>query len=208
MPPLPLTQALCTKICHDLASPLNAAMLGIELIETADSHAHALMKKSLQNAQYKLKFFQMIFGHHTLENMPTWDTLHPILQALLPTESYTISWTVDDHAPPTTHPMKIRLIALLIYLSPSFLPRGGDITLAQDLTLTFAGPTLRIPPEMQCVLPPYPTCSEAPTPYTAFFHFIYECSAELQEKIAIHTDAHQCKITWVPTAEKRQDCSI
>ena len=58
---------LCSRIFHDLASPLGAIAAGIEFLEMsgANQAEHALISDSLQATMAKLTFFRWAFGPAT-----------------------------------------------------------------------------------------------------------------------------------------------
>ncbi|MEO1564008.1 MAG: hypothetical protein AAFR98_11275 [Pseudomonadota bacterium] len=66
-----LTSALCSRIFHDLASPLGAIASGIELIELNGTLTpeHALIAESGGAALARLRFFRWAFGQMTTGTM-------------------------------------------------------------------------------------------------------------------------------------------
>ena len=69
--PLPVTLSaldlgalLCSRICHDIISPVGAINNGLELLEEggADEDAMALIKSSARNASARLQFARIAFG--------------------------------------------------------------------------------------------------------------------------------------------------
>ena len=64
--PMILTQALCTRLCHDLAGPIGAVSAGVELVggdpAQVDSEMLQLLAGSSASAAQKLKFFRVALG--------------------------------------------------------------------------------------------------------------------------------------------------
>jgi len=64
--PLILTQALCTRLCHDLAGPVGAVSAGVELIggdpTQVDAETLQLIANSSAAAAQKLKFLRVALG--------------------------------------------------------------------------------------------------------------------------------------------------
>ena len=61
---LDLGALLCSRICHDIISPVGAINNGLELLEEggADEDAMALIKSSARNASARLQFARIAFG--------------------------------------------------------------------------------------------------------------------------------------------------
>lgn len=55
---------LCSRICHDIISPVGAINNGLELLEEggADEDAMALIAASARNASARLQFARIAFG--------------------------------------------------------------------------------------------------------------------------------------------------
>ena len=64
--PLTLTQALCTRLCHDLAGPIGAVSAGVELVggdpSQVDTEMLQLIANSSTAAAQKLKFLRVARG--------------------------------------------------------------------------------------------------------------------------------------------------
>jgi histidine phosphotransferase ChpT len=64
--PLHLTQALCTRLCHDLAGPIGAVSAGVELVggdpSQVDAETLQLIANSSAAASQKLKFLRTAMG--------------------------------------------------------------------------------------------------------------------------------------------------
>src|SRR5499426_4290512 len=65
--PLDLAALLCSRVCHDLISPVGAIMNGIEVMEDdsdeeTKTFAMDLIKKSAKTASAKLQFCRIAFG--------------------------------------------------------------------------------------------------------------------------------------------------
>jgi histidine phosphotransferase ChpT len=64
--PLTLTQALCTRLCHDLAGPIGAVSAGVELVggdpSQVDAETLQLIANSSTAAAQKLKFLRVALG--------------------------------------------------------------------------------------------------------------------------------------------------
>jgi histidine phosphotransferase ChpT len=62
--PSDLASLLCSKVCHDIISPVGAINNGLELLDEggADEAAMDLIKTSARNASARLQFARIAFG--------------------------------------------------------------------------------------------------------------------------------------------------
>ena len=65
--PLDLAALLCSRVCHDLISPVGAIVNGLEVMEVDNDQetkafAMDLIKKSVRQASAKLQFCRLAFG--------------------------------------------------------------------------------------------------------------------------------------------------
>src|ERR671911_2802702 len=64
---LDLAALLCSRVCHDVISPVGAIVNGLEVLEdekdeTMKKHALDLIKKSATQASARLQFSRLAFG--------------------------------------------------------------------------------------------------------------------------------------------------
>ena len=64
---LDLAALLCSRVCHDLISPVGAIVNGLEVLEEEKDaemrgHALALIKSSANEASSRLQFCRLAFG--------------------------------------------------------------------------------------------------------------------------------------------------
>ncbi|MGL4404805.1 MAG: histidine phosphotransferase, partial [Notoacmeibacter sp.] len=62
--PSELAALLCSRICHDVISPVGALNNGLELLDEpgAEADAMALIRVSARNASARLQFLRIAFG--------------------------------------------------------------------------------------------------------------------------------------------------
>ena len=65
--PLELAALLCSRVCHDVISPVGAIVNGLEVLEEEKDEsmrefAHDLIKKSAKQASARLQFARIAFG--------------------------------------------------------------------------------------------------------------------------------------------------
>jgi histidine phosphotransferase ChpT len=149
-----LAALLCSRICHDIISPVGAINNGLELLDEggADEDAMNLIRTSARNASARLQFARIAFGAAGSAGMmiDTGDA-ESVATAYVKNEKPELVWIGRRALLPKN---KVKLLLNLILVSIGTIPRGGKITVALDdvetapkFTLTSAGPMVRVPPK-------------------------------------------------------------
>ena len=143
--PLELAALLCSRVCHDVISPVGAITNGLEVLEDDDDpemrvHAMNLITQSAQQASAKLQFARLAFGAvGSAEAVIDLADACDVAQGLMKSEKSTLIWEAP-HATIGKDYVKLVLNMLLIGLVA--IPRGGVVTLAIEGDLK--APTLRV----------------------------------------------------------------
>ena len=149
-----LAALLCSRICHDIISPVGAINNGLELLDEggADADAMNLIRTSARNASARLQFARIAFGAAGSAGMmiDTGDA-EAVATAYVRNEKPELIWIGRRALLPKN---KVKLLLNLILVSIGTIPRGGKITVALDdveteprFTLTSTGPMVRVPPK-------------------------------------------------------------
>lgn len=149
-----LAALLCSRVCHDIISPVGAINNGLELLDEggSDEDAMRLIRASAVNASARLQFARIAFGAAGSAGMQI-DTgdAQAVASAFLKNEKPELEWRGARALLPKN---KVKLLLNLILIANGAIPRGGKITVdLADLdtqpkfTLTAAGPLLRVPPK-------------------------------------------------------------
>ncbi|MGD9912439.1 MAG: histidine phosphotransferase ChpT [Rhizobiaceae bacterium] len=149
-----LAALLCSRVCHDIISPVGAINNGLELLDEggADEDAMALIRTSARNASARLQFARIAFGAAGSAGMQI-DTgdAEQVATAFLKNEKPELVWNGKRALLPKN---KVKLLLNLILVSIGAIPRGGKITVtledletAPKFTLAAAGPMVRVPPK-------------------------------------------------------------
>jgi histidine phosphotransferase ChpT len=138
--PFDLMYLMCSKICHDLAAPLGAISIGLDMLpekkDEIDSPIN-LLKQSVAAAVNKLELFRCLTGYTSTPNKPTLEDIHQLLLKQIDTEKYQLHWNIKSQD--QVQGLPARLILALIMLAFEALPRGGSITLDKDFSVSCSG---------------------------------------------------------------------
>ncbi len=150
-----LASLLCSRVCHDVISPVGAVVNGIELYDTGDASMKEfsidLVRKSSRQASARLQFARIAFGAagSATAMIDTGDA-GSVAQAFFADEKTNLVWEVPRALLPKN---QVKLILNLLMIGSSAIPRGGNLTVAGTITgeqghfvLTAAGINARIPP--------------------------------------------------------------
>jgi histidine phosphotransferase ChpT len=149
-----LAALLCSRVCHDIISPVGAINNGLELLDEggADEDAMKLIRTSARNASARLQFARIAFGAAGSAGMliDTGDA-EAVATAFLQNEKPDFVWNGRRALMPKN---KVKLLLNLILIANGAIPRGGKITVDLEnpetepkFTLTSAGPMVRVPPK-------------------------------------------------------------
>jgi histidine phosphotransferase ChpT len=149
-----LAALLCSRVCHDIISPVGAINNGLELLEEggSDEDAMRLIKQSAVNASARLQFARIAFGAAGSAGMliDTGDA-ESVAQAFIRNEKPDLEWKGSRWLLPKN---KVKLLLNLLLTANGCIPRGGRLAVeisgtdqAPVFTLTAAGPMLRVPPK-------------------------------------------------------------
>ncbi len=149
-----LSALLCSRVCHDIISPVGAINNGLELLDEggADEDAMALIRTSARNASARLQFARIAFGAAGSASMQI-DTgdAEAVATAYMANEKPDFTWSGTRALLPKN---QVKLLLNLLLIANAAIPRGGEISVAletdQDkavFTLKATGPMMRVPPK-------------------------------------------------------------
>ena len=127
---LDLAALLCSRVCHDVISPVGAIINGLEVLEEDNDAemrgiAFDLIKKSAEQASARLQFCRLAFGAAGSAGASI-DTseAEKVARGLFGGERTELAWNV----PPILMPKnKVKLILNLCLIAAAAIPRGGMI---------------------------------------------------------------------------------
>ena len=129
---LDLAALLCSRVCHDLISPVGAVVNGIEVMEDdADEQTKAfaveLIKKSATTASARLQFCRIAFGAagSAGASIDTGDA-ESVARGMMEDEKTRITWNLPRVLLPKN---RVKLLLNLLLLAGGTIPRGGSLAL-------------------------------------------------------------------------------
>ena len=154
---LELAALLCSRVCHDVISPVGAITNGLEVLADDDDpemrvHAMELITKSATQASAKLQFARLAFGAagSAAAELDLGDA-RAVAEGLMRSEKATLSWDAP-HA--TIGKDYVKLLLNMILIGIAAIPRGGEVAVKVEgelskphLSVRSTGQAARIPEE-------------------------------------------------------------
>lgn len=154
-PYVDLASLLCSRLCHDLLSPVGAMTNGLELLaEEKDPEMRKrcmeLLEQSARTSADKLKFFRLAFGAAGGfgDTVPV-EEPRALVDALA-NERITINWSLGAPALPKA---AVKVLLNLAHIGIEALVRGGTLDIgaelrggASEIVVRAAGPKIAFDP--------------------------------------------------------------
>jgi len=154
-----LASLLCSKLCHDLLSPVGAITNGLELLaEEKDpkmrQHCMELLEQSAKISADKLKFFRLAFGAAGgFGDMVPADEARPLVDALAANnDRIEITWQLGSDAFPKA---AVKTLLNLSLIALDALVRGGTLAIAAEprenateIVVRASGPKVAFDPQI------------------------------------------------------------
>ncbi len=131
---LRVAELLCSRLCHDLISPIGAVTNGIELIEEEGGRLAAdaldLAGRSARQASRLLQFYRIAFGLGGGFTGARLGEIRDLADGLLSGSRHRLDWPGDPEA---SLPGGLgKVILNMVLLATDCLPRGGRIAVAMQ----------------------------------------------------------------------------
>ncbi len=133
---LDLAALLCSRICHDIISPVGAIANGLELFddpemdEETKQTALDMVRTSAKTASAKLKFCRIAFGAAgSAGAMIDLNEAGLIARDFVGDEKVRLDW----QAPRENRPkQQVKLVLNMLLIAMASIPRGGVVTVSAD----------------------------------------------------------------------------
>jgi histidine phosphotransferase ChpT len=153
--PLDLAALLCSRVCHDLISPVGAIVNGLEVMEDdkneeTQSFALELIKKSVKQASSRLQFCRLAFGAAGSAGAQIdLGDAENVARGFLEDDKTKLVWRL-----PRALLVKncVKLLLNMLVIASQAIPRGGQITVepigsgdSMGFRVTATGANARLP---------------------------------------------------------------
>jgi histidine phosphotransferase ChpT len=131
---LDLAALLCSRVCHDLISPVGAIVNGLEVLdedkdEETKTFALDLIKKSAHQASAKLQFCRLAFGAAGSAGAQIdLGDAEKVTRGLLGDDKIAITWNLPRELLPKN---RVKLLLNMLLIAVGTIPRGGTLTVDQ-----------------------------------------------------------------------------
>jgi histidine phosphotransferase ChpT len=128
---LDLAALLCSRVCHDLISPVGAIVNGLEVLEEDQSEetktfAMDLIKKSAQQASAKLQFCRIAFGAAGSAGAQIdLGDAEKVARGLLADDKIAMIWNLPREL---LGKNRVKLLLNMLLVAVGCIPRGGTLT--------------------------------------------------------------------------------
>jgi histidine phosphotransferase ChpT len=135
---LDLSALLCSRVCHDVISPVGAIANGLELMDDPENDpemkasALDMVRSAAKSATAKLKFCRIAFGAAGSAGAQIdMGEAGDIAKAFVGEEKIKLDWQVPRENRPK---QDVKLLLNMLLLAIEALPRGGVITMTAEGT--------------------------------------------------------------------------
>jgi len=152
---LDLAALLCSRLCHDLISPVGAIVNGLEVLaeeNDAETKTFALdlIKKSTRTASAKLQFCRIAFGAAGSAGAQIDLTeTETVARGFIEDEKTKLTWNLPRAMLPKN---RVKLLLNMLLIALQSIPRGGTLTVdgtgsgdTMGFKVTAAGTNAKIP---------------------------------------------------------------
>ena len=156
---LDLAALLCSRVCHDVISPVGAIANGLELFDDPEMDEETrqtaldMVRSSARTASAKLKFCRIAFGAAGSAGASIdMGEAGEIATAFVGSEKVKLDW----QAPRENRPkQQVKLLLNMVMMAMAGVPRGGLVTVAVDgetFTARAQGERAKVPEAIAQVL--------------------------------------------------------
>jgi histidine phosphotransferase ChpT len=159
---LDLAALLCSRVCHDLISPVGAIVNGLEVLEEEKDEATkefalSLIKKSAGTASAKLQFCRIAFGAAGSAGAQIdLGDAETIARGFLEDDKTKLAWNLPRALSPKN---RVKLLLNMLVIAGQTIPRGGRISVepigsgdSMGFRISAAGINAKVPPAVPSLL--------------------------------------------------------
>ncbi len=155
---LDFASLLCSRVCHDIISPVGAITNGLEVLDEENNEemkafAFDLIRKSARTASSKLQFARLAFGAAgSVGAEVDLGDAETVAKRYMESEKADIDWQATRRLLPKN---QVKLLLNLLLISLQAIPRGGRVVVRVEGDLPYpvqrieaTGAASRIPPRV------------------------------------------------------------
>jgi len=159
---LDLAALLCSRVCHDLISPVGAIVNGLEVLEEEKDEATKefaldLIKRSASTASAKLQFCRIAFGAAGSAGAQIdLGDAETIARGFLEDEKTKLAWNLPRALLAKN---RVKLLLNMLVIAGQTIPRGGTLTIdpigsgdTMGFKVSAAGTNAKVSPAVQPLL--------------------------------------------------------
>jgi histidine phosphotransferase ChpT len=159
---LDLAALLCSRVCHDLISPVGAIVNGLEVLEEEKDEATKefaldLIKSSARKASAKLQFCRIAFGAAGSAGAQIdLGDAESIARGFLEDEKTKLAWNLPRALLAKN---RVKLLLNMLVIAGQAIPRGGTLTVnpigsgdSIGFKVSAAGTNAKVPPAVPTLL--------------------------------------------------------
>jgi histidine phosphotransferase ChpT len=136
-----LAALVASRVCHDMAEPMNALIQGLEMLKESDAAAKnadaiGLMEHGVNKAWAKLEFFRFAFGGAASasgDEEGQIDEARATAEKLYGSLKPALSWEASGVRMPRS---SLKVLMNALWIANECLPKGGAVTLSHEKTET------------------------------------------------------------------------
>ncbi|PCG15539.1 MULTISPECIES: histidine phosphotransferase family protein [Sphingomonas] len=161
--PVDFASLLCSRLCHDLLSPIGAMSNGLELLADETDPAMRtrcleLLSESARASANKLKFFRLAFGAAGGfgDRVDMREARGAVEGLLAENKRLTLHWAVEE---PELPKAAVKVLLNLALIAGDTLVRGGTVTIGTEegehtteIVLRAEGPRVILDPDLRATL--------------------------------------------------------
>jgi histidine phosphotransferase ChpT len=200
-----LTQLLCSRLCHDLITPVGAINSGLELLaENEGGDTDDIMKlisQSAETARQRLLLCRFAFGYGASNSLSSLDELEePMRQFLDPKHKLIWQLPTNTHAEQKTCGIWAKLISNIAMCLMDTAPYGGTLYIQPDkdaYLVRIAGDRIMVNNETLQAIQNLNLDIQSLNPRTVQVYFMHRIAAQLGRNLTISTktDSEFCLST-------------
>jgi histidine phosphotransferase ChpT len=197
--PVDFASLLCSKLCHDLLSPVGALNNGLELLndetdEAMRARVFELLNESARTSANKLKFVRLAFGAAGGfgEAVDSREAKLAIEGLVAENKRIQFDWIVEAEKLPKA---AIKVVLNLTMIASEALVRGGTLAVGGEETdghievvVQIEGPRIVLDPELRATLTDGAR-SEGVTPRTAAAYLVHEIVRDAGGRVLVSEPA-------------------